>query len=360
MTKPKFKPIILDRSRLETYAICPFQGYLSILWDCLKAIDEGMQLFPWEQVILDAADPALIAEMRKHIKQSTDGRLAECGIQIHDLIDKAFEECKNDIHQVPQWFVDNLPSIKPNIQPMAIKHARHVGDMIAEYHVALIGLELQISHDIVDETKDSPKITVTTRIDLLGSGKENLHVVDWKTGFKQRTNTEALDSFQAGFIAFILFKQKEYAEVNTIHFWYYETMFGTKAYARFDRNEEHPRLPGLSTELALQGRVLEAVKLFLGDCREPWPLPDACAWCDVIRFCPYASMEAKEIADDPTAFVDSLVALQQLCSRRKKALTTYLKGHGPVEGTKMVFDQKKPSGKFLTEFRDKESDADES
>ena len=353
VTKPKLRPVVLDRTRLEQYATCPRQAYLSMIWDAIKAKESGLEVFPWEAERIVDSDAKTTVQMIRVVKQSTDGSLQECGIQIHELIDKAFEECQNDLELVPGWFVDNLPKIKPNIQPMAIRHARHIGDMLADYHVSLIGAEVQVSLELVAETETTPAIIGTTRIDLLGSGKDNLHVVDWKTGFKRRNNTETLDSFQAGFIALLLFCQKEYVEINTIHFWYYETMFGTKAYARFDRNEEHPRLPGLSTEVALKGRAMEAVNLFRANCREAWPLPESCLWCDMIRFCPHASMEAKEIADDPKLFVDSLVALKQLCTRRTKALTAYLKGHGPVEGTKVVYDRKKPTEKFTGSFEDK-------
>ena len=80
-------------------------------------------------------------------------------------------------------------------------------------------------------------------------------------------------------------------------------------------------------------------------------MPESCLWCDMIPFCEYASMEAKEIADDPKAFVDNLVVLRELCTRRKKALTTYIKGHGPVAGSKVEYTQKKPSTKFTADFQ---------
>lgn len=347
------KPIIADRSRLEQYANCPQQGYLSILWDALKAKTEGYEIFDWEVERVTGADPVLIEKMQKVIDQSVDSKLAECGTQIHDLIDKAFNECKNDINLVPEWFVDNLPKIQPNIQPIALRHARHIADMISEYHVNIIGLEQQISLVIIPKTKTTPAVIATTRIDLLGSGKGNLHVVDWKTGFKRRSNSEAAESFQAGFIALLLFSQKEYKDINTIHFWHYETQWGTKAYVRFDRNEEHPRLPGLTTEVALKSRTTEAVNLFMKNSKDVWPLPDTCCWCDMIQFCPYASMGSKEIADDPKVFVDSLVVLTALVKARKQAATAYIKSHGAIEGTKVVFAKTIPQDKFTGGFQDK-------
>ncbi len=392
MPEPKLPPIILDRSRLEQFATCPRQGYLMVLWDSIKANVDGYEVFDWEKDRVANADVSLINQMASVAHQSTDGKFAECGVQIHDLIDKAFEECKNDIQAVPEYFVDNLPKIKPNMTPMAIRHARHVADMVADYHVAVIGLELQISLIIIPEKsgvvaysptmqkdfdaiqagKDgelvaidnpadikeikqgSPAVIATTRIDLLGSGKGNLHVCDWKTGYKRRSNSETAESFQAECIALLLFNQKEYKEINTIHFWYYETMWGTKAYARFDRNEEHPRMPGLTTEVALKGRVTEAAKLFIDDCRDAWPLPESCAWCDMIRFCPQANMDAKEIADDPKAFVDNLVVLQALLKVRKKIATAWCKAKGAIEGTKVVYEKTVPQNRFTCDFADKD------
>jgi len=349
----KRKPIILDRSRLEQFSTCPRQAYLSMLFDAAKAKAEGFKIFDWESEKVKNADPVLMEKLSSVALQSTTGTFAECGIEIHSLIEKAFNECKNDLLLVPEYFVDNLPKIKPNVTPMAIRHARHVADMIADYHVDVIGLELQVSLVIIPETETTPAVVATTRIDLLGSGKGNLHIADFKTGFKRRSNTEAKDSFQASFIALLLFNQPEYKDINTIHFWYYETMFGTKAYAKFERNEEHPRMLGLTTEVALKGRVVSAVKLFMDDCRDAWPLPNNCAWCDMIRFCPQASIDAKEIADDPTAFVDNLVTLVELVKRRKAALTAYIKGNGPVEGTKVVFTKTVPQDRFAGCFQDK-------
>jgi len=347
------RPIILDRTRIGQYATCPCQGYLTMLWEALKAQASGLEVFPWEAERIKDADPKLVEQMKSVILQSTDSLLRECGTEIHDLLKRAFAECKNDIHLVPEWFVDNLPAIKPNIQPMAIRHARHAADLITEYHVDIIAVEHQVSLVVHPETAPYvPAVVVTMRYDLLGSGKGNLHIMDWKTGFKRLTNTEAADSFQAEFGAWLAFQQEPYKEINLLHWWYFETMWGTKAYARFDRNEEHPRLPGLSTEKAIQGRVMSAVDLFLQNCKDPWPLEYSCAWCPVIRFCPYANMDAKELSEDPKLYVDKMIVLGALLKRMKAAATTWVKGKGPIAGSKMVFTKKKPAEKFTTEFQD--------
>ncbi len=352
MSEEKLKPIVLDRTRIGQYATCPCQGYQTMLFEALKAKADGLEVFPWELERLDDADPNLIFQMNSVSKQSADSLLRECGGQIHDLLKRAFAECKNDISLVPEWFVDNLPGIKPNIQPMAIRHARHVADMISEYHVNLIAVEQQVSLVIHPEKDTTPAVIVTMRYDLLGSGKGNLHIMDWKTGFKRLTNNEAAESFQAEFGAWLAFQQEPYKEINTLHWWYFETMWGTKAYARFDRNEEHPRLSGLTTEKAIQGRVTSAVDLFLKNCKDPWPLPYNCSWCDMIRFCPAANMDAKEIADDQKAYVDRMVAASELLKRQKAAATAWIKAKGPLTGTKVAFTRKMPQVKFSAGFED--------
>lgn len=346
------KPIILDRSRLQQYATCPRQAYLSTIWDALKAKANGLETFPWEAERILGVDAKLYTSMQDVILQSTDSQLSECGTEIHDLLKRAFEECKNDVHLVPEWFVENLPKIKPNIQPMAIRHARHAADLITEYHVNIIAVEHQVSLVVIPETETTPAVIVTMRLDLLGSGKANLHIMDWKTGFKRLTNQEAAESFQAEFGAWICFQQEPYKEINTLHWWYFETMFGTKAYAKFVRTEEHPRLPGLTTEVAIQGRVMSAVDLFMSNCKDPWPLPYSCSWCDMIQFCPHADMDAKEIADDPRKYVDSMVVKTERLKRMKAAATAWIKAKGPLTGTKVEYSRKVPQTKFTAGFID--------
>jgi len=346
------KPIILDRTRIGQYATCPRQAYLTMLWEALNAQSTGLEVFPWETERIKDADPKLIEAMKAVSQQSTDSRLSECGTEIHDLLKRAFRECDNDLSRVPEWFVENLPKIKPNIQPMAIRHARHAADLITEYHVNIIAVEHQVSLVVIPETATAPAVIVTMRYDLIGSGKNNLHVMDWKTGFKRLTNSEAAESFQAEFGAWLLMQQEPYKDINTLHWWYFETMFGTKAYAKFVRTDEHPRLPGLTTEKAIQGRVMSAVDLFMGNCKEAWPSEYSCAWCDVIKFCSHADMEAKELSEDPKIYVDKMIALGALLKRMKATATKWVKGHGPISGSKMVFTKKKPSEKFTTEFQD--------
>lgn len=345
-------PIVLDRSRLEQIANCPWQGYLMMLLEAMRAKVAKHEVFPWEQEMLETAETDLIVDLGELARASQDSVLCEVGIELHALIQRAFKETEGDLEAVPEWFVDNLPKVRPDFQPEALVAGRHVADMLSNLHIGGILIEKQLDWCVRPPCKEHGGIVVTQCLDLYGQGlQRSIHVVDYKTGRKQRTNTDAQDSMQAETGAYLIWQQPEYAEVDVIHWWFYETRFGTKAYAKFERNAEHPRLPHLTTEKAIRERIQSAVQLFLDESRECWPEEKKCAYCDVISLCPNAHMNAKEVADDPKGFVDNLVVMIEYVKRKKTALTKYLRGHGTVAGSKVVFGKKAPSTDFRTEFR---------
>ena len=63
-------------------------------------------------------------------------------------------------------------------------------------------------------------------------------------------------------------------------------------------------------------------------------------------------MDAKEIADDPKAYVDQLVVVSEWLKRQKAAATAWVKAKGPLTGTKVAFTQKKPQERFSAGFED--------
>ena len=351
--------ITIDRSRAEQYADCPYQGFVMLCLEVLKAIGDGKKVFQWEKEILDSASDELIDKLTPYVNTSNTSILCDTGTEIHAVIDEAFQACEGNLELIPDWILENLPKVRPDIQPEAIHAGRYVADVLADLHITVIGTELQIEYELFPKTASRPAVVITSALDLLGSGLNNsLHVHDWKTGFKRRSSSETVNSFQAQFGALLLWKQPEYKEVERIHWWYQETRFGSKSYAGYDRHNEHPRLPHLTQEVAFECRIEEAVKLILSNRQDAWPMPQKCCWCDAIRWCPHAHADAKDIADDPKAFVDRVVVMEALLKKHKKAASDWLKGKGPIVGTKYVYDRKAPTNKFTAEFTEKDLDRD--
>lgn len=352
-------PITLDRSTLERYATCPYQGYVLGMLDTLAAVEAGERVFDWEQYRLDKADHELIAKLKPFAGRGRSSLVCDSGVEVHRIIETAFKETQGNLEQIPERVEELLSHAKPNIQPEVIKAGRYVCDVLADLHVKVIGVEVQMDYVLFPATEERAAVIITQALDLIAEGREKaIHILDWKTGRKRRTSSETADSFQAQSGALMVWKQKEYAAVNKIHWWYHETRFGTRAYAKFERDEFHPRLPHLTQELAFEIRMEEAAKLFLADVRRCEPMPDTCCFCDAVRWCPEAHIDAAEIAADPAAFIDSLIVTEALVQRRKKAATAWLKAHGPIVGTKAVFQQKKPQARFTGEVTEKETGKD--
>ena len=344
---------ILDRSSIEKFGDCPYGGTLSMMREILKAQAKSMQIEKWEQDLLDKY-PELCEMLLPTIYNANNSEIMDIGTEVHKLIESAFKACDNNLEDVPEWICDHLPECRPDIQPKVIKAARYICDMLCNMNTNVLAVEKQLEYEVLPATASREAVIATTCLDLLCQGNnQSLHVFDWKGGFKRRTNSETVDSFQAQFIAWMLFSQECYKEVDTIHFWYYETRFGTKSYARFDRDAEHPRLPHLSTYIAIDRRVKSAIKLLLGGNMECWPTDTKCAWCGSVEFCKWSHIEAGSIADDPKAFIDKLLVDVASVTARKKAATAWIKAKGPIEGTACIYDKKAPTNRFTAEFRKK-------
>jgi hypothetical protein len=306
------EPWILDRSTLEDFATCPFMA------QCRKT--------------------------GKHVV----GDLAQVGTEIHRLIHEAFEWCKGEPESAPaDYFQQEAPKCRPDIQPDVLRAARAVSYEIGKINMGrILGVEYQVDFQLPGKVKDRP-IKITTAIDLLlqGAADTLLTVFDWKTGYKKRTNSDAADSFQAQFIAYILFQL--YPTVQTVHFWFIETRYGTRAYARFDR-KELAGFSALTQEQAIEARIMQAVGLWAIDSQEAWPEPCKCAWCDFTADCPHVVGDPKELAKDEKGFVDQYIALDARLESMKKAATEWIKsGKATVlKGTKVSIEKTRPNNRF--------------
>ncbi len=326
------EPLLMDRTELERYGTCPQSAYLH----------------------------------RIH-KYPCNNDLAVGGVEIHRLIENAFSKnailnedgsiAGYELDKVAEYFVDELPAIRPDLQPDAIRAARFVADQIADIHTQILGVEKQIDYTVLPETASRPRVVATMCLDLLFAGKNNsLHYLDWKTGFRKRTAEEARDCFQTTMAAYLLFKNYDGSNTNAdgqvlpriqkVHVWYKEVRWGTQAYCCLDRDEEDPVLPHLTVERALEARVEQAVKMWMTDCSDPWPEPKKCSWCSAIYDCKYADPSVRSIAENPKEYVDRYAVICALAERMKDSLGLWFKQHGPVEGTETKFDWIVPEPKF--------------
>lgn len=304
--------IIADRSKVQQYADCPFQA-----WYCTE----------------------------NNIEPNND--ILNVGKELHALKEECIKTGIEDQalpEDMADWFIEELPSVRPDIQPKAIKMARYLAEDLAHLHThRIIGVEMQIDDAGKTGLKNIKGIPfkLTACLDLLLEGRNSLIVVDDKNGFKKRSNEEAFNDFQAQFDSVILWDM--YSEIDVIHWFFNETFWGTKAYARFDRNAEYPSMPHLTQEAQFRGRIFSALKLWQEDCRQTWPEQKKCAWCSCVLNCPAANAGAKAIASNARKFVDRMVALEAQLNEYKAIAKYWLRNYGSLKGSDMVFEWRQSS-----------------
>ena len=316
----KAPPVIADRSTLEMFANCPHQAHLVAI--------HGSEI---------------------------QTKLIQTAEIDHDLINEAIQFAIDEgtTDALADYFENELPKVRPDVQPDAIKSARYVCQELLYMPIdRLIGAEIQIDYVLIHD-KSMPEgngdFVITTCLDVLMSGRDGaLIVYDWKTGYKRRSKEEAFDAFQTQCIAFILWQQPEYQNVDMIHFFYKETRWNNTVYICLERNKAHKSMPHLTQELAFQARIFETAKLMLSGCKEAWPEEKKCLWCNVIKHCEFANQDAVDIAVDPKRAVDHYEYLKAICANYKDGFTELIKSGEMTEiaGTAVTLHKKKPADKF--------------
>ena len=307
---------IIDRSRAEKRATCPFQGY-------------------W-------------CEQRP---ESTN-KLCQVGQEVHSVAESVLREVleSGDFESLPMELADKLLSARPDIQPAVLQAARNLLKLISQTAGGKVlrdsngdpFIEKQIDCNFIP-TQDGRPVKLTTCLDFARYGQqENIIVTDWKGGYKKRSNSEAQESFQAQFIGYVLWQL--FPKIDRIDFWYDETRWGTQAYARFDRKQIV--IGEITQEQAIKSRIFEACKLIYADCRECWPTPEKCCWCDAVMDCLKADAPAKALSENPAEWVDNIAALQAKIDKMTDYAGEYVKSHGAIKGTNCIFEWKPSKPKF--------------
>lgn len=317
--RPKHPRIVLDRSRLEVKGTCPHQGTLA----------------------------------EEH-KRPLQAKLPTIGSIEHNLIEESIEAMRGQgADAIADYYVNELPKQRPDMQPELLQAGKYVAKELLYLNPMMItGCELQIEYQILPAiTKSRGPIFITMCLDLLITGRDDsLIVIDWKSGYKKRTDLEAFQSIQAQCAALILWKQKIYEHVDNIVFIYKETRWGTWAKAEFNRNKGYGYyLPDLTQEGAFETRLLECVRLILDGNDETWPDPDKCAWCDYSDLCKDCNIAAMNFAKDREAYVKSTIVIEEVLKKRKALMKTYILEGGKLDFDCVVARKKEPKKTFTLE-----------
>ncbi|HUV63436.1 MAG TPA: PD-(D/E)XK nuclease family protein [Sedimentisphaerales bacterium] len=312
-------PVLLDRSTLQRYTVCPFQAWAvetGLTPDSSLDADTGTEI---HRVIADAV-----------------GNYAENGEPLRDYLENEVLMTRPDVQ--PEC-IDGLRRSIWSIDRLLT--SRHPNDVIA-YQGGIAGKSSQLAWELLPATVEYGAIMPTSEIDLLlaGTTECELTEVDWKTGHKEYTSADVKDSFQFRLHAWLIFAN--YPDCEQLHVTVWMTRF----------NQLTPTVTFTPKDAAaFEGRLLMAVEarrqafeaVEMGGEPDCWPAVERCSRCAAVLKCPRAYAPAPEIAAEPVAYAVNTMLLQEVIGKRLNALRDYVEEHGEIrDGRGFAFGCEEP------------------
>lgn len=267
--------------------------------------------------------------------------LKETGNLEHDIIKLAIESCDRDLQEALNFIAEELPKVRPDLQPDVLQAGRTLAYRLRHYTTnGVLHVEDPFTRSILPPTTARGEVLIVTEPDLvLSTQQANIGiVVDWKSGWWQRTKQQARDDFQTCVVCWTIWAK--YPQWDLIKFIYEETRTNTRAEVWIDKNriiggtQEHP----LTQEDAFEYRILSAVRLRQSGSREAWPTEQKCAMCDVVKWCPAADYEIAELVADQKLYVDKYIAKEAQLNRMHDAIAARIKAGYVVVGSAGEFN----------------------
>jgi len=319
------KPVYIQRTELGRYAECPHQAHL--------------------------------CEVHKNEIETHDV-LPEAGRIVHAIAKEAIEWADRDLQAAADYFAEELPKAleRPDLQPEVLRAGKHLANELRRYSAnAVLLAEETVTRCLFPATGDRGDVLIVCVPDLvLATRKQDLIVVlDYKTGWLERTKQQALDDFQTCVGTWCLWGK--YPDVERVRWIYLNTRRHTQTDVWLERHEViGPN--DLTQEQAFEARIAETVQIWQSGRDDAWPEPGKCAICPVLRWCELCNSEPAEFAKDPKGYVDSYVALSARLKQMEETFSNATRDGRRIYGTKCYFDdmpkRKSPRRISLKEMQD--------
>jgi len=301
------EPIVKQRTELGRYALCAHQGRL-----------------------YDEHDGEI----------ETHEILPETGEHIHTIAKEAIKTSDMDLQEAADYITEELPKIRPDLQPEALRAGKYLAAEIRRFSGNRVLIcEEPVTRSLIPATNTTGEVLIVTEPDLvLATIKaDTIIALDYKTGYKDRTNAEAYDDFQTCVVSWCLFAK--FPEVNKIHWFYLNTRLHTRSYVLIERERD---------EANFQTRIFETYRIAISGCDDAWPNPDKCAQCDVNKWCKLCNGEVFDFTRNPKAYLDQFVAITARINKMENVLKKAVKDGRIIFGTEGQYDdypKRKPSNK---------------
>ncbi len=304
-------PAILDRSTVERYAVCPFQGVAvetGMVADVTEAAASGITA---HEVLSDTVAAVLDDAPDAAGEGLAAAQMSRPDVQ-PDVLEAVRWSLRGLVHYLRYLDVDQYPAPRRNPADI-LRHDAGQGERSG-----------QLACDIL------PAVRLTSRLDLLmpGPDKWTVDETDFKTGFTVYNAGTVAHSFQFQLHALLIFKT--YPSCNFVRIRVWHTRFNSLTrWAEFRRDRIGD----------LEGRVLTAIRArelalagnAAGETVETWPTAEKCEQCPARQRCPRVAGGAWRIMDGAADFAKATEVMAIELAAREKALITYAKEHGPIQ-----------------------------
>lgn len=318
-------PIYLDRSMLERYATCPFQGF---------AVETGLVTDNSPEADSGTAVHGVIAE--------AVGRYATDGIPLREYLEQEILMVRPDVQ------TDACAGLRRSIWAIdKFLTSRAPQDIIA-YQGGEGDRSSQLAWELLPATKSRGPVMPTSEIDLLlaGGTKVELRSIDWKTGRRMWNTEDVKASFQFRMHAWLVFHK--FPDLQLLHTQVWMTRLNILLPAvTFTR-----KMTQDFTGILLQAVEYRRQAMENGTEPEAWPSPDKCLLCAAVHECPRATGQAFKLNENPIAFAHDTQVMKFVVDKRLADLRKYvderegdLRGEGIGFGLDAPKPPRKPSAK---------------
>jgi|6_EtaG_2_1085325.scaffolds.fasta_scaffold00065_5 hypothetical protein len=308
--------LIVDRSTLENWSVCPLQGSLSGSQIATNAMEAG-----------SASHEAIARAVAEYI--ASEGSLSPSDLRTEldaylktsrpDLADDVFNSVKRSVYTFSDFLARQSPV---NILRFDSGEGERSG---------------QLAYDI---STGSHVVRVTSELDLLFAGPQPtlLHEIDWKTGRTRWTRSDVASSFQFQLHAWLIFQN--YPDVEAVEISVWMTQMTQQTFPVLVERKDLHLIASRVYTAALEYSKNHALA------KPPaWPTLEKCESCRVAMNCEIGrTTDVATVEDDPVNAVKELAALNAQAKAYERALAKLVDKDGEIElGDGEWFGREKPS-----------------
>ena len=312
-------PVLLDRSTIEWYTICPAMG----VW---------CERHPSETSSLAATSGQ---QVHKIISWGV-GEYVASGEPPWENIEPNARMSRPDVQP------DVLASIRPSIYSMSKMLMGHNPADVLRYDGGEGERPGQLASEILPANEERGPVLVTSEVDLLLAtpALSVLREIDWKTGHTPWTYTDVKESFQFQLHAMLILDV--YPDVQRVDIEVWMTRMNRRtAPVSFTRRDADD----------CRGRCLTAFEerrvALAADHPDTWPADGRCVLCPCVRECGHAARHDVELAANPVEFARNLLLRDTQLKDSLKRLTAWCDKHGNIDAPGVKYGRF-PSGRKPT------------